>query len=333
MPYITGLAQDCDVGDAVTFTPTLTLHGGGTSNRWNVVTGSPPDGVTVNPADGAHTGITTNAGIFDWLLGATPLDGAFTGHTAVSHQRITVFQQGLMPTAIASCTGWIDATDPATLFTDTGATTPVTTDGQTVLRVLDKQSSDIWQNNNTPVYSTGVLNGKSVLSFDPSDYLWQQTGRTIANLFTASSHTIVMVARWQDVSNTGIGWSVAAKLVTDHASYMGVHLANSPSRVALYNFTTGEQYAEVSQSQSTWVIISVQHGGGNIRARVNRGSWTTVSSGNTGSLTGRLQIGAIDSSDWSSRIQQIATFDDQLGDSDLEGVEDYFAWVSGISLP
>lgn len=71
------------------------------------------------------------------------------------------------PTDIVGMKMWLDFSDLATLFQDIARTSPITTDGQTILAVLDKSATVTqYQNNPGPVYKENIQNGLSVARFD-----------------------------------------------------------------------------------------------------------------------------------------------------------------------
>ena len=83
--------------------------------------------------------------------------------------------QSLLPNQVAGLSLWLDASDISTLFQDTGATTPVTTNGQSVARMNDKSGAgnNVTQATGTamPTYQTNIQNGLPALSFDAGDHL------------------------------------------------------------------------------------------------------------------------------------------------------------------
>lgn len=86
-----------------------------------------------------------------------------------------------------------------------------------------------------------------------------------------------------------------------------------------------------------WLILSVVHGGGTLKGRVNRGSWQTTALGTIdGTFSGSLTLGPSTTGfgyGWKGAIAHLATFNTGLSDADLEQVEDYFANQIGVSLP
>lgn len=106
------------------------------------------------------------------------------------------------PSDIANLSLWLDASDPATLFTDTGKTTPVSSDGDLVAcwdDVSDNGQDGVQATSSyRPTYKTNVLNGNSVLRFDGGDFF-----TTASRAFTAE-FTIFAVSKYTASDTRGI---------------------------------------------------------------------------------------------------------------------------------
>jgi hypothetical protein len=75
------------------------------------------------------------------------------------------------PTNITGLAAWFDASDAATLFTDTAGVTPVSSDEDLVRRWEDKSGEGVvvTEATNAPAYRTAVQDGKSIVRFDGTD--------------------------------------------------------------------------------------------------------------------------------------------------------------------
>jgi hypothetical protein len=81
---------------------------------------------------------------------------------------------------------WLDFSDTSTLWQDTSATTPVTTNGDTIQRI-DSKGSDTtnWQNAvSPPSWSSAHVNGLGCGTFDGSEHLTTTVATGPGNTFT-----------------------------------------------------------------------------------------------------------------------------------------------------
>ena len=73
---------------------------------------------------------------------------------------------GFVPTSITGCALWLDGADSGTMFQNTAATTPITTDGQTIAAWKDKSPNAYVftqpTSGNQPTYKVGIQNGCSL---------------------------------------------------------------------------------------------------------------------------------------------------------------------------
>lgn len=109
------------------------------------------------------------------------------------------------PTDIANLEVWLDASDINTLWQDSGKSTPITTDGQTVGAIEDKSTNgnDFLADSaaKEPTYKENIFNSLSVLRFDGSSD-WMESS-AIAALNT-STITWFVVLKTDDIDTTQI---------------------------------------------------------------------------------------------------------------------------------
>lgn len=254
---------------------------------------------------------------------------------------------GKAPSLVAGLQLWIDATNPALLYQTTGGSL-VSADGQTVDVAQDASGLARCMRNSTsgerPTYKTNIVNGKSVLRFDGStDFMVGNTtsapgtaasSLACSDLVSASAGTYIVAlnvasarsAQANAYQNDGI----FADQIGDNLG-LSVSLSGATITFYAYNHDGSRQTTTVTGAQSTWHIVSMRHASGSLQVRINGGSWSSVSSGNTTQLnqppfTGKGLIGS--EPQWD--LAHAAWWNVALSDGDVTSVEDYFAVQLGL---
>ena len=145
---------------------------------------------------------------------------------------------------------WYDISDLGTLFQDSAGTTPVTTDGQTVGKILDKSGNDIHATQATaakrPTYRVDYLTGIAYLQFDGvNDSLVSST----LNLSTTNKVTF-STGLYVDDTATG---AIALEFSTNTNSNTGTFYLSAPSTTLDHAFglrgnSAGPIFAVVSNN-------------------------------------------------------------------------------------
>lgn len=219
------------------------------------------------------------------------------------------------PNYIADCICWLDGSDVASLFQDTGGSTVVTTNGQGVKRWTNKATSatvHATEGTNPPTYATGAQNGKSGLLFDGSNDFLRLTG--LLSSAQDEDLQIYVVSKGGDTTNRvllGAGVSSGAFWYERNGSVPGDNWAILGGAAGAETFVIGE--AAISgwgYDGKAYRVSVARHGA---RATVN-GSATlnprrvpaTGSLGFTGNLDlGRLYNGGFN---WSGHILEVVIF-------------------------
>lgn len=125
-----------------------------------------------------------------------------------------------------------------------------------------------------------------------SGCLISQVGHTLATFFTNSAAYAVVSACPKPSSFTANNANVYDNNAfwIDSAEFMGV-FAKSGNTVHCYNWDGNADSASITQSPGVPVVVAYRHDGGNVLIRVNAGTEASAASGNTSTLTGRIQIG------------------------------------------
>ena len=146
----------------------------------------------------------------------------------------------LAPTDIAGCQLWLDASDSATLWTNTGGTNPVASAGDLVARWDDKSGNSYpvtqGDSGRQPAYEPNTLGGNSALYFD-SDKMDRANSLGISG---NDDRTVITV--WTDATGNGANYQ--------HTFHMG-------------DRTTNEAYGQsVSRGSNTGIIGNHYYGSG-----------------------------------------------------------------------
>lgn len=345
-PYITTIAPPCDVGDPYYWQPALNNDGGATSVFWELTQGVDIPtlevfpGTFLDPVTGEVAGFASAPGLFVAEIAATPQDGTLLGSTAYTRQLVAFTGIGIPPNTITGCTAWLDATDASTLWQDTAGTSPANTAGQSVKRWDNKASAGkSFQSSTGMTLQTAVVNGNNTCrsTSDGGQRLESTTSGGVtdplSSYITASAATMTVVLRSASITATGTAYNTSASPVQDAGGYFGLLAATTADRYIAYNYDGTTDYGSVAETLNAFAVVTIQHTGGNMRIRVNRGSWTTFTSGNTTSLAGRLYVGngnGITPAVFD--IQSFAIYNTVLSTGDLDGQEDYLASLAGITL-
>jgi hypothetical protein len=90
------------------------------------------------------------------------------------------------PTQLTSGRIWLDFSDTSTLWTDTGRTTPVASNGDTIAYADNKYGITTYDfsqgtSGSRPPYNTNIINSKAVATFTVDNYLESSNGFTWTN--------------------------------------------------------------------------------------------------------------------------------------------------------
>jgi hypothetical protein len=157
------------------------------------------------------------------------------------------------PTDIANCVLWLDGSDAANIYTDSGLTTLVSADGDPVGGWKDKSTgghnATQATSGNRPTYKTAIKNGKSVLLLDGvNDQL------TVS--LSLGARTIFIVAR-SDSTSSG---AYETLLTVGGGSGFFFKVADGTGAFACNLYNGGDNLSGTSAVNS-WVVFSVANDG------------------------------------------------------------------------
>lgn len=220
------------------------------------------------------------------------VDGAGNNNTAATQFSITSAAFAL-PSDIAGQTGWWDASEATTLFTDAGET-QVTMDADAVHQMNDQTAGarHFTQSfvGTYPLYKTNRQNGKSGLLFDGTNDYMQSVA--ISNFIANNAYCLFVVFKPINITTADANINDNDAVFADASGYIGAFLKSVPMTLAaLYNFDGSvDETAGVPISTNAGVLLTIWHSGGSIYLQKNDESPVSVASGNTSVLTGALRI-------------------------------------------
>jgi len=176
---------------------------------------------------------------------------------------------------------------------------------------------------------TATANSRTVIDFGGvEDSL---AGAAISNFISNNAGYIIASAIVDAVTTNNASSSGNDMIFCDTGGFIGFHLKNNASVYTghAYNYDgTDDKTTNTSFPIGTAVVIEWKHEGGNILGRINGGSWDTVASGNTSTMTGLLQIGKSFGAVWTDyRFFEMAAFNTVPGTTTQNNLKDNFmAW-------
>jgi len=260
-------------GDAVTITGTGFLSGataalGGTTCTSPNVTNS----TTLTCTTGARSAGLVNAVVTNTDTQSGTGTNAFT------------YEAPFSPLSLSNLTTWLDASDSTQLFTNTGCSSAVSSDGDVVKCWKDKSGSsrNVTEATNGPAYKTAIKNGKSVLLFDGSnDKLVGSTA--MVNLLAQASKSVWVVADVLSIPAGGANppnYASAGLIGEDAGGSWGLHVGQSTKYGVWNNDGAGDSMGGTIAA-STWYIFHIRHDSGTMYVSVNNGTEVSMATGNT----------------------------------------------------
>lgn len=226
------------------------------------------------------------------------------------------------PNLVTGLTGWWEAFDASTLYTDAG-TTPVSADSDLVYQMNDKSGNNRHWVQATearrPLYKVNLQNGKSGLDFDGTNH--GMGGLTLANLFGASAKTLFLAVKINVLTASGF-------IFGDSSGYWNSTMQNPSTlwQTANYdgttNLTTG-----ITVAAGAALLYTYYHDGVNHADQKNNGAITTpVAAGATALMTPSVYIGGLFgvSLMLDGEFYGAATYNEVVAEADRAAVNLYF---------
>ena len=242
-------------------------------------------------------------------------DTGLTPNTSYTYRvRAVDGTEAFDPDSITGLVGWYDFSDATTLYTDTGMTTLVSADGNTIKGVNDKSSTNHDVTHATGcTYKVSIKNSLSVARFNGTSQVLGPTSITQAQPVTLIA---VMQSTLTDTQNrviVGSGTSV---------STFGRGSTATPSPWRIYSGATFEPGGTVAAA--TWGTIVGYANGASSKMYLDGG--TSLGTGNAGAAGwNNWHVGSYDGASqfWEGDIGEVLIYDSALSVADLNSIGEY----------
>lgn len=172
---------------------------------------------------------------------------------------------------------------------------------------------------------------------NPSAGVSPSTPLALSNLFTASNAVIVFCV-WPFNLYTGQSpYHYNACLLSDDSANLGLTCYDDGAGACLFEaFNKSGSHARVTAAavaMSQWHVVTMRHSSGQLRIRVDGGSWTSIASGNTSGLTTQPVLFRKYPGLWFNGLcAQFCTYNAARTDAEILEVEKYFGAKVGLAL-
>ena len=257
-------------------------------------------------------------------------------------RRDSIWTDEIPPEMVAGATMWLDFTDSTTLFAENNISGGnVTSDGATIGSVRSKVFETRHFNNvytDVPKLKLAAANGRSAGLFPASvhsrmDGVSGGAQMPISSLITSTTKLIICGVKVTDASaDSGAPW-VNDAILYGVGGYTGLHLSKSGAVVSAraYNYVSTPYEAVQTFDADTWVVITMSHQSGQLRCRVNGGTWASTASGATGDVTDIAAIANTPYQTLGMELAHLVTVNTAQTDAAISAVERWIANDLGIT--
>lgn len=258
------------------------------------------------------------------------------------YRKDSIWTDELPPDMVAGVTMWLDFTDSTTLFAANGVSGGnVTSDGATIGSVRSKVFETRYFDSayaGNPKLKLAAANGRSAGLFPVSNHSRMDAAdggsqMPISSLVTSATKLIIC-----GVKVTGAGadsWSPWTNdaILNGSSGYVGLHLSKSGAVVSAraYNYAGAPYEVVRTFDADTWVVITMSHQSGQLRCRVNGGTWASTASGTTGFLDDAATIASTPDMTLGMELAHLATVNTAQTDAAISAVEHWIANDLGIT--
>lgn len=258
------------------------------------------------------------------------------------YRKDSIWTDEIPPGMISGATMWIDFTDSTTLFAANGVSGGnVTSDGATIGSVRSKVVETEYFDNvyaDKPKLKLAAANGRSAGLFPAPSYPQMDAtaggGRMpISSLVTSTTKLVICGVKVTDAgADSGSPWTNDA-IMSDARGYVGLHLSKSGTVVSAraYNYADASYEAVRTFDADTWVVITMSHQSGQLRCRVNGGTWASTASGTTSDIAGIATIASTSNMTLGMELAHLAIVNTAQTDAAISAVEHWIANDLGIT--
>ncbi|NCU64600.1 hypothetical protein GWK50_01850 [Acidovorax sp. 210-6] len=257
-------------------------------------------------------------------------------------RRDSIWTDEIPPEMVAGATMWVDFTDSTTLFAANGVSGGnVTSDGATIGSVRSKVVETEYFDSvyaDKPKLKLAAANGRSAGLFPASSYpqMYATAGggwMPISSLVTSTTKLVICGVKVTGAgADSGSPWANDA-ILNDNRGYVGLHLSKSGAVVSAraYNYAGAAQEVVRTFDADTWAVVTMSHQSGQLRCRVNGGTWASTASGTTSDVTGIATIASTSSAALGMELAHLATVNTPQTDAAISAVERWIANDLGIA--
>ncbi len=221
-------------------------------------------------------------------------------------------------------------------FQDTLGATPAVSDGDAIGLWRDQSGNgrDMSQGSGSlkGTLRLGAINGFPAMELAASDYV---AGLAASNYITNTAFTWYVVFKADTI---GTNVTTAGSIYTNHSllavggGYGGLVLLSGTPSLYLYNDTPPEVSVNRDITTGAWYVAFGKHSAGNIYASVGNGAEASAVSGNTGVLTGPLQIGAPAGGGSQHKVARVLIYNTDHDSDQKDSVMDYLNALYGVAV-
>lgn len=263
------------------------------------------------------------------------------------YRKDSIWTSEIPPDMVAGATMWIDFTDPDAVFGTLEFDGPtVTTSGADVASVRNvlnhaRGLSAQGGGASAKLVVGGTPSGQNYVTYagvssaDSVHYYYHADGvmPLASTLVTTTTKLLIAAVRLdRSLPYTGDAYD-APTIVGDNSQYFGMHVSDDGGVLTLraYNWSGGATEVGQILPRNEWSVVTMSHQSGQLRCRVNGGSWGTTPSGATdtmGSLYTRSRGATLPTQ---MDMAHLATANTAQTDAAISAVEHWIANDVGIT--